>query len=291
MKIGITGASGLIGSHLVTHLRPEHEVVRFIRKPASLPDERRWDGAFLEPQAVEDLDAVVHLAGAGVGDKRWSPSYKSEILDSRVRGTSAVATAVARAGVPVLLSSSAIGYYGDTEANLLDETAPRGRGFLAEVCEAWETATKPATGSAAVRTVHLRTGIVLSSEGGALKKQLPIFKAAAGAPLGSGEQYLSWISISDEVAAITHLLTADVQGPVNLVSPNPVTNKEFTKALGAALHRPTLPVHLPGFVLRAALGEFAGEVLTGQRLAPAVLETSGFRFTHATLGSALQAVL
>ena len=288
MKIGITGATGLIGSALVKHLAPEHEVVRFIRKPASAPDERRWDGTFLEPQAVEDLDAVVHLAGAGVADERWTKEYKSQILDSRVVGTTAVANAVAQAGVPVLLSASAIGYYGDTGDRLTDETGPRGEGFLAEVCEAWEAATLVAT----ARTVHLRTGIVLSKEGGALRKQLPIFKAGTGAPLGSGKQYQSWISIDDEVAAITHLLTADVEGPVNLVGPGPVTNKDFTKELGKAVHRPTLPVHVPGFVLKAALGQFAEEgVLRGQRLEPSVLERSGFAFRHATLASALQAVL
>jgi uncharacterized protein (TIGR01777 family) len=188
----------------------------------------------------------------------------------------------------VLLSASAVGYYGDTGATLKDETGSKGAGFLADVCEAWEAATAPST----ARTVHLRTGIVLSSKGGALAKQLPIFKAGGGAPLGSGRQYLSWISLVDEVAAITHLLTADVEGPVNLVGPAAVTNKEFTKALGKAVHRPTLPVPVPGFVLKAALGQFAEEgVLTGQRLAPAVLEASGFAFTHPTVQSALQAAL
>ncbi len=291
MKIAITGASGLIGTALVPVLRGAgHEVVRFVRHPASAVDERRWDGVHLEPEAVADLGAVVHLAGAGVGDKRWTTSYKQEVLDSRVRGTGAVARAVAAAGTPVLLSASAVGWYGDTGATLTDETGLRGQGFLADVCQAWEEATAPADATA--RVAHLRTGIVLSSKGGALGKQLPLFKLGGGAPLGSGEQWLSWISLQDEVAAIVHLLTAEVSGPVNLVSPAPVTNKEFTKALGKAVHRPTLPVSIPGFALKLALGEFAEVgVLTGQRLAPAVLEHSGFTFSHPDLASALGAAL
>lgn len=291
MKIGITGASGLIGTSLLPVLRTEgHDVVRFVRHPASAVDERRWDGEHLEPQAVEDLDAVVHLAGAGVGDKRWTPSYKQLVLDSRVKGTTAVARAVAQAGVPVLLSASAVGVYGDTGDTLTDETGPRGAGFLADVCVAWEGAT--AAADTAARVVHLRTGIVLSAAGGALGKQLPIFKAGLGAPLGSGRQWLPWITRYDEVAAIVHLLTADVAGPVNLVAPEPVTNREFTKALGKAVHRPTAPVPVPGFVLKAALGEFATEgVLAGQRLAPTVLERSGFTWAHRDVVSGLTAAV
>lgn len=287
MKIGITGASGLIGTSLAPALRDGgHDVVRFVRHPASAVDERRWDGEHLEPQAVEDLDAVVHLAGAGVGDKRWTSAYKQLVLDSRVKGTTAVARAVAQAGVPVLLSASAVGIYGDTGDTLTDETGPRGTGFLADVCVAWEAATAPA--DEAARVVHLRTGIVLSAAGGALAKQLPVFKAALGAPLGSGRQWLPWITRYDEVAAIVHLLTADVAGPVNLVAPEPVTNREFTKALGKAVGRPTAPVSVPGFVLKAALGEFATEgVLVGQRLAPTVLERSGFVWAHRDVVSGL----
>lgn len=291
MKIGITGASGLIGTSLLPVLRTGgHDVVRFVRHPASAVDERRWDGEHLEPQAVEDLDAVVHLAGAGVGDKRWTPSYKQLVLDSRVKGTTAVARAVAQAGVPVLLSASAVGVYGDTGDTLTDETGPRGAGFLADVCVAWEGAT--AAADSVARVVHLRTGIVLSAAGGALGKQLPIFKAGLGAPLGSGRQWLPWITRYDEVAAIVHLLTADVAGPVNLVAPEPVTNREFTKALGKAVHRPTAPVPVPGFVLKAALGEFATEgVLAGQRLAPTVLERSGFTWAHRDVVSGLTAAV
>jgi uncharacterized protein (TIGR01777 family) len=288
MRVGMTGASGLIGTALKPELEQHgHQVISFVRRPAGA-GELSWDGAHLHAAALDGLDAVVHLAGAGVGDKRWTASYRKKVLDSRVLGTAAVAAATAEAGTPVLLSASAIGFYGDTGDRVTDESGPRGQGFLAEVCEAWEAATAASTS----RVVHLRTGIVLSAEGGALKKQLPVFRAGAGAPLGNGRQWLSWISIRDEVAAIRHLLTADVAGPVNLVAPEPVTNAAFTKALGKALHRPTLPVGVPGFVLKAALGDFAEEaLLAGQRLVPEVLTRSGFAFRDPELGSALEDVL
>ncbi len=291
MRIGLTGSSGLIGSALVPVLTSAgHEVVRFVRRPAEAANERFWDGRHLVPDAVAQLDAFVHLAGAGIGDKRWTSSYKRVVLESRVTGTAAVARAVAQAGTPVLLSASAVGFYGDTGDTVTDETGPVGDGFLADVCQQWERATAPA--DKAARVVHLRTGIVLTADGGALGKQLPIFKAGLGAPLGSGRQWLSWISLTDELAAISHLLTADIAGPVNLVSPAPVTNREFTKALGAALHRPTAPLGVPGAALRLALGGFAQEgVLVGQRLVPAVLDRSGFAFTHPDLRSALLACL
>jgi hypothetical protein len=188
----------------------------------------------------------------------------------------------------VLLSASAIGWYGDTGDRLTDETGPSGEGFLADVCRQWEAATAPAE-SAGVRVAHLRTGIVLTSAGGALAKQLPIFKLGAGAPLGSGRQWNSWISLRDEIAAIIFCLTAEVSGPVNLVGPEPVTNREFTKALGKVVKRPTLPLPVPGFVLKAALGPFAEEgVLTGQRLRPAVLQRHGFSFADPDVESALR---
>ena len=302
MLIGITGASGFIGTPLVASLRQQgHDVVRFVRGRADAADERGWDPASrrLDPQAVADLDAVIHLAGAGVADKRWTPARKKLILDSRVDGTTAVATALAEAygaagqgavtqGPRVLLSASGINWYGDTGDRVTDESGPSGQGFLAEVCRQWEASTAPAE-AAGIRVAHLRTGIVLSSSGGALGKQLPIFKLGAGAPLGSGRQWNSWISLRDQIAAITHLLTADVTGPVNLVAPAPVTNRAFTKALGKALHRPTLPVPVPGFALTAALGEFAAEgVLIGQRLLPQVLQRSGFSFADGDLAGALR---
>ncbi len=293
MKIGITGASGLIGTALVSDLRAHgHDVVRVVRGAAGGADERPWDPAArqLDPAHLADLDAVVHLAGAGVADKRWTEARKKVVLDSRVDGTTAVAQAMAQAqGPKVLLSASAVGWYGDTGDRLTDENGPTGEGFLAEVCRQWEAATAPAE-AAGVRVAHLRTGIVLSGDGGALGPQLRVFKLGLGAPLGSGRQWLSWISLRDEVAAIRHLLTADVDGPVNLVGPAPVTNKEFTKALGRALHRPTLPIPVPGFALKALLGPFAEEgVLIGQRLQPAVLQRSGFTFAHADVDAALAA--
>jgi len=299
MKIGITGASGLIGTPLVADLRRQgHEVVRFVRGRADAADERGWDPASrrLEPEALADLDAVVHLAGAGVADKRWTDDYKKTVLDSRVDGTTAVAQAMAAAaasgqGPRILLSASAIGVYGDTGDRVTDETGPVGAGFLADVCRQWEAATAPAE-QAGVRVAHLRTGIVLAKTGGALAKQLPIFKLGAGAPLGTGRQWTSWISLRDELGAIAHCLTADVSGPVNLVGPAPVTNKDFTKALGRAVHRPTLPIAIPGFVLKAALGQFAEEgVLTGQRLVPAVLQRTGYVFQDPDVDAALRSAL
>lgn len=295
MRIGITGASGLIGSALVPDLRAHgHEVVRFVRGRAGGADERPWDPAArrLDPADLADLDAVVHLAGAGVGDKRWTDARKAVVLDSRVDGTTAVAEAMAAAqGPKVLLSASAIGYYGDTGDRLTDESGPTGEGFLAEVCRQWEAATKPAE-AAGVRVAHLRTGIVLSGDGGIVGKQLLLYKVGLGAPLGSGRQWTSWISLRDEVAAIRHLLTAEVSGPVNLVGPTPVTNRQFTKALGRALHRPTLPIAVPGFVLKAAVGQFADEgILIGQRLAPKVLLDGGFRFADEDVDAGLRASL
>lgn len=295
MRVGITGASGLIGSALVPDLREHgHDVVRFVRGRAAGADERPWDPAArrLDPADLADLDAVIHLAGAGVGDKRWTDARKAVVLDSRVDGTTAVAEAMAAAAGPrVLLSASAIGFYGDTGDRLTDEGGPTGEGFLAEVCRQWEGATKPAE-AAGVRVAHLRTGIVLSGEGGIVGRQLLLYKLGLGAPLGSGRQWTSWISLRDEVAAIRHLLAAEVSGPVNLVGPAPVTNKQFTRALGRALHRPTLPIAVPGVVLKAAVGQFAEEgILIGQRLAPKVLQDSGFRFADEDVDAGLRASL
>lgn len=294
MKVALTGASGLIGSALAPHLRGEgHDVVRFVRGTPTGPDERPWDpaGRTLDPAHLADVDAVVHLAGAGVADKRWTSSYKDTILRSRVDGTTAVAEAIAASGHPsVLLSSSAVGWYGDTADRLTDETGPSGKGFLAEVCREWEAATKPAEGSC--RIAHLRTGYVLAKEALGLKKQLAVARLGLGAPLGSGRQWTSWITLEDEVRAIAHLLTADVDGPVNLVGPAPATNRDLTKAINAAVHRPTFPVPVPTFALKTALGQFAEEgVLIGQRLAPAVLQRSGFTFAQPELDGALASIL
>ncbi len=295
MLIAVTGASGLIGSALVPALRAEgHQVLRLVRGQASAPDERRWDpiAGRLDPADLEGVAAVVHLAGAGVGDHRWTPTYRRTLIDSRVQGTGTVARALADVGGPsVLISSSAIGFYGDTGDTVVDESSPSRPGFLAELCRDWEAATAPAA-TQGVRVALVRTGIVLSWSGGALGRQLPIFRAGLGAPLGSGRQWVSWVSLVDTVAAIQHCLTSPVQGPVNVVSPAPVTNREFTKAMGRVLHRPTLPVAVPGWVLRAALGGFAVEgVLAGQRVTPAALLATGFAFEHRTIDSALRAAL
>lgn len=299
MKIGITGASGLIGTPLVRTLREGgHDVVRFVRSRPSGADERGWDPSSrrLDPAQVADLDAVVHLAGAGVADKRLTAARKAVVVGSRVDGTTAVAQAVADArgsgqGPDVLLSASAIGYYGDTGDRVTDESGPQGSGFLADVCAQWEAATAPAA-TAGARVVHLRTGIVLSGEGGIVGKTLLLFKAGLGAPLGSGRQWVSWISLDDTVSAMRHLLTADVEGPANLVGPAPVTNRVFTKALGRAVHRPTLPIPVPAVALRLAVGQFADEgILIGQRLMPTALTDSGFNYAHPELDKALSASL
>ena len=268
MKIGITGASGLIGTPLVRSLREHgHDVVRFVR------------------------------GSAGAADERWTDARKAVVLGSRVDGTTTVARAMAEAaaagqGPKVLLSSSGVNYYGDTGDRLTDETGPTGTtGFLPEVCRQWEASAASAA-EAGVRVAVMRTGPVLTGKGGILGRQLLIFKAGLGAPLGSGRQWLSWISLQDTVSAMRHLLTADVEGPVNLVSPTPVTNREFTTAMGRALHRPTLPVPVPGAVLRLAIGPAVDEIiLIGQRLAPSVLQRSGFAFAHSDLGAALRASL
>src|SRR3954468_14017299 len=294
MKVAVTGASGLIGSALVPQLRSEgHDVVRFVRGTAKGPDERTWAPAArrLDPSLLDDIDAVVHLAGAGVADKRWTPGYKDVILRSRIDGTTAVAEAIATSGCPsVLLSASAVGWYGDTGDRLTDETGPTGEGFLAECCRAWEAATKPA--EAASRVAHLRTGYVLAKGALGLRKQTTVARLGLGAPLGSGRQWTSWITLRDEVRAIAHLLTANVSGPVNLVAPNPVTNRDMTRAINRAVHRTTFPVPVPGAALRIALGPFAAEgVLIGQRLAPAVLTASGFTFADPQLDAALATVV
>lgn len=295
MKVVVSGANGFLGSALVPVLQQNgHEVVRLVRRAARRVDEVRWDPASrsLDPSALAGADAVVHLAGAGVGDRRWTRSYRETVLRSRVDGTGTIAEAMARAPQkpPVLLSASAIGFYGDTGDRAVDERSPSGDGFLAEVCRQWEAATRPAE-EAGVRVAHLRTGVVLARHGGALAKQLPVFRLGLGGRLGSGRQWVSWVSLADELAAIIYLLGNDVAGPVNLVGPEPVTNKEFGQTLGRLLHRPAV-LWVPGLPLRLALGDFAREaVLAGQRVLPGVLTEAGFRFEHPSLPAALDAAL
>ncbi|MFM8826614.1 MAG: TIGR01777 family oxidoreductase, partial [Actinomycetota bacterium] len=227
MNILVTGASGLIGSALVPALEKEgHSVLRAVRREPRGDRERRWDPAAgsLAPGFLDGVDAVIHLAGAGIGDKRWTDAYKREILESRTKSTSLLAGAIADAAVKpkVFLSGSAIGIYGPRDGETLDESSAHGQGYLADVCEQWESATRAAE-NAGVRTVHLRTGIVLSRIGGALKKQLPLFALGLGGKFGNGSQWQSWISIEDEVGAIIHLLGSALSGPVNLTAPEPVT--------------------------------------------------------------------
>jgi uncharacterized protein (TIGR01777 family) len=271
-----------------------HEVVRLVRRsPAD--GEIQWDprAGTLDPHSLDGVDAVINLSGAGIGDKRWTREYKQELLDSRLSTTALLASTIATAerGPRVLLSGSAIGVYGPRDDEQLDESSAIGSGFLADLCRQWEDATGAAD-AAGARVAHLRTGIVLSPAGGALKKQLPLFKFGLGGKFGSGRQWQSWISLPDEVAAITHLLTADVHGPVNLTAPSPVTNAEFTRTLAAVLHRPAfLPI--PSFGPKLLLGgELADNLLfTGQRVLPAMLQRSGFVFGHPTLETALRSLM
>ena len=296
MKILVTGASGLIGSAAVSHFqRNGHTVVSAVRTGSSSPTTLAWDPAkgTIDSGHLDGIDAVLHLAGAGIGDSRWTDSYKREILESRTKGTTLLANAIA--DMPrkpsVFLSASAIGIYGATGDEELTESSAHGTGFLAEVCEMWESSTVAAE-RAGVRTVHLRTGIVLSKNGGALKKQLPIFKAGLGGKFGAGKQWQSWISIEDEIGAITHLLASSVSGAVNLTAPTPVTNAEFTKTLASVLKRPSL-LPIPSFGPKLLLGSELAEALlfTGQRVLPSVLLNDGYQFRHPTLDVALRAIL
>ncbi len=296
MKVAITGSSGLVGTALRSALATNgHVVVPVVRSEAG-PDEIGWDpmGGRIDADGFRGIDAVVHLAGAGIGDERWTPERKRVILESRTKGTDLLARALADLddGPRVLLSGSAIGYYGDRGDEILtEESAPGSDGFLPEICTNWEAAAQPAV-DAGIRTAFLRTGIVQSADGGALAKTLLPFKLGIGGRLGSGEQWWSWISIDDEVRAILHLLTADVAGPVNLTGPEPVTNQAYTKALGRELGRPTL-FPIPRIGPRLLLGKELAEALLyqSQRVVPTVLERSGFRFRHPTVEACLAGVL
>ena len=295
MKIVVSGASGLIGTQLVAKLSGSgHEVIRLVRRsPKS--GEIQWNpkSGILDAAALEGADAVIHLSGAGIGDKRWTAGYRKEILDSRTTTTALLATTMASLSrkPSVFLSGSAIGIYGARNDEQLTEVSTHGTGFLADVCEQWEAAAKPAV-DAGIRTVYLRTGIVLTPKGGALKKLLPLFKLGVGGKFGNGKQWQSWISIDDEIGAIEHLLTANVSGAVNLTAPNPVTNAEFTKVLASVLKRPAI-VPVPTFAPKILLGgELADALLfTGQRVIPAALNASGYTFKHNTLESAFRSLL
>ncbi|MGI8760022.1 MAG: TIGR01777 family oxidoreductase [Jatrophihabitantaceae bacterium] len=290
MRVVLAGGSGLIGSALRESLTGDgHQVKTLLRHETHAPDEDSWDpaGGRLDPDFLADADAVVCLSGVGVGEQRWSASFKAQIRASRVDSVSTVARTLATYGGPrVLITASAVGFYGDTGDRSVDETAPRGTGFLAEVCEAWEAAAAPAE-QAGVRVAQLRTGLVLSGDGGLLGQLKPIVQAGVAGRLGSGRQFMPWISLADEIAAIRLLLEHDVAGPVNLTAPRPVRNADFMRTLGKVLHRPTV-LPTPAFALRIVLGEFAQEALSGQRAVPAKLAAAGFTFTHNDLESALR---
>ncbi len=290
LTVAIAGSSGVIGSALVSALRSaDHRVLRIVRRSPSGRDELFWDpgsGEF-DAAGLHGVDAVVNLCGVGVGDRRWSGAFKQALRDSRIDPTEVISAAVVQAGVPTLVNASAVGYYGDTGNRIIDESAPPGAGFLARLCVDWEAATRPAE-AAGVRVVLARTGLVLSPTGGVLGKLKPLFGLGLGGRLGAGRQYMPWISLEDEVRALLFAIGNEgLSGPVNFTGPAPVTNAEFTAALGRAVNRKA-PWPVPGFALKTLLGEFAEEgLLGGQRAIPAALERAGFVFHHNTIGEAL----
>ncbi|MEV0846930.1 TIGR01777 family oxidoreductase [Streptomyces sp. NPDC049954] len=294
-KIAVSGASGLIGRALTRSLRADgHEVVRLVRHEPKAPDEARWDPKeqYVDTAALVGCRAVVNLAGAGVGDHRWTQEYKREIRDSRVLGTAALADAVVSLDEPpeVFLCGSAIGYYGDTGERAVEEEAGPGDGFLPDVCVEWEAAASAAE-EAGVRTAFARTGLVVAREGGAWGRLFPLFRAGLGGRMGDGRQFWSFIALHDEVAALRHVLDTDtLTGPVNLTAPTPVTNREVTAAMGRVLHRPT-PFPVPAAALKLALGEFSSDVLSSQRVLPTRLLESGFRFAFPHVDEAIAAAL
>jgi uncharacterized protein len=297
MRVTISGSTGLIGTALAQSLlREGAEVLRLVRRPAKSAGEAQWDPfagpGGLDPAVLSGTDAVVHLSGAPVAGRRWTDSRKQELRASRIASTSTLVTAMIAAEQPpaVLLSGSAIGWYGDTGEREVDESSPAGRGFLATLARDWEAASEPAS-AAGIRVVNLRTGVVLSRRGGMLATLLPLFRLGLGPRLGAGGQYLSWISLADEVSATRFLLDHDeIEGPVNLTAPQPVTNAEFTAALAGTLGRPAL-LRLPASLLRAGLGEVSSELLASARVLPRKLEKAGFAFQYPEVRAALAAEL
>ena len=289
-RIAITGSSGLIGSALVGHLKSEgHTVQRLVRRAPIAADEVTWDPqtGFVDLSALEGVDAIIHLAGAGVGDKRWTKKYKSEILNSRLLGTTTIANAVAIVKPQVFISASAIGWYGESGNRAVIESDRVGDDFLATICREWEAAADLAGD---VRTIKLRTGLVLDPTGGALGKMLPLFRLGFGGKLGNGKQWWSWITLHDVVRAIDFALVEKISGAINLTSPNPVTNQEFTAALARALHRPAV-FPAPAIALKIALGGFSSEVLGSKRVIPQVLYGAGFTWNYPHITEALAALV
>ena len=300
MEVVLAGASGLLGTALRESLSADgHRVKQLVRHAVSEPDMDSWDPTRgrLDPDFLQGADAVVCLSGAGVGSRRWTAEYKETIRSSRVDSVRTIAQTLADGAAstgnapPVLLAASAVGYYGDTGDREADESAPPGKTYLAGVCVDWEAAAEPAR-AAGVRVAHLRTGLVLARQGDLLKKLVPLAKAGIVGKMGSGRQYMPWISFADEIAAIRFLLAHDVSGPVNVVGPHPVPNAEFTKTLGRVLHRPTV-LPIPRFGPSLLLGREAADNLlfTGQKVLPRVLESDGFQFQDPLLEPALQSML
>ncbi len=289
-KIVVTGASGLIGSALCAQLKSDgHQVIKVVRRAARVSDEVSWNPlkAEIDLAGLEGADAVFHLAGAGVGDKRWSAAYRSEILNSRLLSTTTIANACEQIQPEVFISASAVGYYGETGDRSVTETDRGGEDFLSIVCREWELAANQAP---SVRTVKLRTGLVLDPTGGALGRMLPIFKFGLGGKLGSGKQWWSWITLHDQIRAMIFLMNSKIEGPVNITSPNPVTNQEFTAALARALKRPAF-FPAPAFALRAALGGFSSEILGSKKVIPKILLENEFEFHYPHLLEALTALV
>jgi uncharacterized protein len=289
-RIAITGASGLIGSALVGKLKSDgYTVQRLVRRPVVSSEEIFWNPteSQIDIDSLAGVDAVIHLAGAGVGDKRWTKKYKSEILNSRLLGTTTIANAVAEVKPKVFISSSAIGWYGETGNRAVTETDRGGDDFLAAVCREWEAAADLAGD---IRTVKMRTGLVLDPTGGALGRMLPLFRFGLGGKLGNGKQWWSWITLHDQLKAIEFMLeNKNISGPVNLTAPNPVTNQEFTSALARALRRPAL-FPAPAIALKLALGGFSTEILGSKKVMPEVLQSNGFNFDFPHIGPALDAL-
>jgi len=294
MLIALTGSTGLIGSALAPALREAgHEVLVLVRREPVGPGEVGWDpeGGSLDASALEGVDAIVHLAAENIG-KRWTEATRGRVLDSRVNGTRLLAETAARLDRPpaALVCASAVGFYGNRGDETLTEESPRGSGFLADVVDAWEQAADPAR-EAGIRTVHLRQGIVLSRHGGALAKLLPPFRLGLGGRVGSGRQWWSWVGLDDVVGAYLFALERPLAGPVIVSAPRAVTNREFTKAVGRALHRPTV-FPLPGFAVKAMFGQMGEEMLLGgQRTEPAALTAAGFSFRRPELDAALERAL
>jgi uncharacterized protein (TIGR01777 family) len=289
-RIAITGASGLIGSALVGHLKSEgHTVQRLVRRTPVSPDEVQWDPktGYVDLEALRGVDAIIHLAGVGVGDKRWNKKYKAEILNSRLMGTTTIANAVTELAPQVFISASAIGWYGESGNRAVVESDKCGDDFLAAVCREWEAAADLAKNT---RTIKIRTGLVLDPTGGALGKMLPLFRFGLGGKMGNGKQWWSWITLHDLIRAISFMLEGELAGPVNLTAPNPVTNQEFTSALARALHRPAL-FPAPAIALKVAMGGFSSEILGSKKVVPQALTEAGFEWDYPHITSALTALV